>query len=68
LKNTALLIKGSSLARELGITALSIILAFGISAFIIWAAGFSVSAVFRAPCLSTCGRVRSEGSSPSARP
>jgi len=46
LKNTALLIKGSSLARELGITALSIILAFGISAFIIWAAGFSVSAVF----------------------
>jgi simple sugar transport system permease protein len=38
--------KGSTLVRELGITALSIVIAFGISAFIVWAAGFSVSGVF----------------------
>jgi len=46
LKRTALFLKWESLSRELGITALSIILAFGVSAFIVWAAGFSVSAVF----------------------
>lgn len=46
MKGDILMSKGSSLLREFGITALSIILALGISAVIVWAAGFSVSAVF----------------------
>lgn len=41
-----MMLKHSTLLREMGITALSIALAFAVGAFIIWAAGFSVSAVF----------------------
>ena len=40
------MLKQSALLREMGITLLSIVLAFAVGTLIIWAAGFSVSAVF----------------------
>lgn len=46
MKDKISMLRGSSLLSELGITLLSILLAFAISALIVWAAGFSVSAVF----------------------
>lgn len=45
-KKLAGFVKQSTFLRETGITFLSIILAFGVGALILWAAGFSIPAVF----------------------